>query len=682
MKIAIDNNIVIAKRICYIFLSVLLIVFLIVYVYKMNYALDTLEILDEKKWRTITIYISGIVGFAILFLILNLVVYGIGIFFVKHKKVARLLTEVCTIKLAKKLQLFVVVFLSVIGSGFLLHYFFYQQKRDVGFNLGCFCLPDSVWGFSIAIMSFYVAYMIKRKTDISNVAKYLVFATTLMIVFATTFITNPFAHSDGVNGYANQFINFNIAWESIYNIIDGVPYTYDTTPIYGHYALFFLPLRYVGNRYTIVAISFAFSVAVALGQAATLYIINTFSKKNWMAVLLALGSIARTEYYEVHQIPIRTIFPTLLCALVTFLFKKGIRLIETRKYYLVFFISLMLSIICNLEMGVVCVLSFITYVIFELLYYSRHIKDWVINLFFAGVVSVAAFAGSILIVNIYNFLNGGPVVIKAFFFPMTGTDISIVEYIQDHFVWPVPLGNTAWIHILAFLLAVICTIWYISVATKMEDKNKNSVLPILGSMVCMVIFSFTYYMNEPLWTDLANYTAILFGIYAIVFDCLLFVLENDFQEIGYQAVRVAVILVSVNILCGAVQVINDPIRIAARELSGAYDLNELNNQIAAIDIPSSTYGFGQGVTMIYHRLGWENRMKYRDTSELDLPRSETLNVAVNDLKQQDFVFTGVSSNFDIELIEKLQERGFSFEPQKTFRIGDYDYCYFRVVYSE
>lgn len=676
-----EEDMYLAKRSCYIVLSLIPIIATIIYIYMMNYALDTLGILDERKWRSITIYLTGMGLFAVLFLALNVLVFLIGFLLKKNCKAARLIAQICSLNMTKKAQLAVVIPLSVIGSGLLLHYVLYQQKHDIGFNEGCFCLPNAIWIFAIACLAFWIINMIKRKTDVSDVEKYIVFAITIAIVFAMTFIINPFAFSDGKNGYASQFINFNIVWESIFNIVDGVPYTYDTTPIYGHYALFFLPVRYVDKRYIIIAISFGFSILIAIGQIATLYIINSFSKKNWVAVLLALGSVARTQYYDVHQVPIRTLFPILLSALFTYLYKREIKLISSNKWYVLFGVLLTLSIICNLEIGVVCILSFASYVIFGLLYYKSSIKEWIVNLIFLGITSLSVIVAAIGIVNIYNLINDGPIMLRGFFFPMTGTDTSIVEYIQDNCMWPVPLSNTAWIYILFFLLVGISAVWYVSTSYEITKRIYDEI-PLLGALICMVIFSFAYYMNEPLWNDLAIYTEVLFCIIAVVINRLYFVLESNCQQIGYQFVRVAVILILVGSICGAVQVINDPVRIAGRELAKAYNSDKLNSQISEIDIPDSTYGFGQGVSMIYHTLGWENHMKYRDTSELEIPRTETFEVAVDDLKQKDYVFMGNSSNFDLELFNKLQERGFSFVLQKTFQVGAYEYCYYQVIWSE
>lgn len=686
MQNNIEKNSDIAKGICFVLLSAMTIAISIVYVYRMNYALDSLEILDRGKWRTLTIYLTGMVIFAGLFLAINVIVYFLGIFFEKHRGVAALIAQIAGVNLNNKVQIAVIIAPSFIGAILLYNYFFVNQRTEGGYNSGCFYnIPDLIWKIAIIILIIFTAYMILKKADIENAEKYVFYAATIIIVFALTFITNPFVEADNpARGYFAAFINFNITWESIYNVIDGVPYTYDTTPLYGHYALFFLPVKLVSKQHFIIAISFIFAFTAAIGQLATLYVINSFSKKNWMSVLLALGSMARLEYYIVHLIPIRTIFPILLCAFFTFLYKRKIKVTKRQGWYVAFFVLLTLSVLCNLEMGVVCLLTFGTYVIFELICDRGPLKEWVSNIIFVIVTLIMSIIAAIGIVNLYNLANGGPVVGRSFFFPMTGCDVSIVEYIQDHFHWPVPLGNTAWIYILAFLLGSLCTVWYVAIMKKNGGgkKNTNSVVPILGAMVCMEIFSFAYYMNEPLWTDLSIYTAVIICIFAIVIDRIYFVLEGKYQTLGHQFLRIIAILIIGVTICGAVQVINDPGRIAARKWAGAYDRESLEAQVDAIDIPEDTYGFGQGVNMIYHMLGLENHMKYRDTSELDMPRSETFEMVINDLKQEDYVFVGTSYAYDIQTLEKLEERGFTFTPEQTFQIGSYEYSYCRLEYSE
>lgn len=146
MQNNIEKNSDIAKGICFVLLSAMTIAISIVYVYRMNYTLDSLEILDRGKWRTLTIYLTGMVIFAGLFLAINVIVYFLGIFFEKHRGVAALIAQIAGVNLNNKVQIAVIIAPSFIGAILLYNYFFVNQRTEGGYNSGCFYnIPDLIW---------------------------------------------------------------------------------------------------------------------------------------------------------------------------------------------------------------------------------------------------------------------------------------------------------------------------------------------------------------------------------------------------------------------------------------------------------------------------------------------------------------------------------------------------------
>lgn len=272
---------------------------------------------------------------------------------------------------------------------------------------------------------------------------------------------------------------------------------------------------------------------------------------------------------------------------------------------------------------------------------------------------------------------------RTFFFPLIGGDTNIINYIQDYFDWPVPLGNFAWEYILIFLLATVCVAWYVAIKrTKEYSQKEGAIISLIGGMACTGIVAFTYYMNEPLWTDLVVYKHIVYGLFVVFLGKIYRWLKEDaYPRIGDQFIRVFGLMMIAVAVCGAIQVMNDPVRIASRKWSGAYDAVSLNIAVSQLDISEDTYGMGQGVNMVYHMLEMNNHTKFRDTSELDMPYSETFEKVITELQQNEMILINSNNPYDQETLSKLQVRGFVFTPVRSFQIGIWEYTYCRIDYN-
>ena len=583
-------------------------------------------------------------------------------------------------------QIFLIILSSLIGLYILYHYMAIDQGAELGFDEGNFSsIPTGLWWVLVCVVFIFVALILLKKTDIGKVGKYFAYVISIIVTFFPLFIVNPFFEGNLSQGYSTAHqIHFNIAWETIYNVIDGVSFTYDTTPLYGHYALFFyLPLKLAGKGNYIIAISLIFAMLACIEQVAILYVIDAFSPKNWVAALLALASVSRMTYYMVHVFPIRTLFPVLLFALFTYLYKNKKKM-TTRFGYVVSCLLLTMSFIFNLEMSVACAIGFAAYVVFELICEKASFHKYMVSgvkVFLICILSVALAIGT---VNIYNLACGGPIILRAFFFPLVGGDTNIVNYIQYNFGWTVSVGNYAWEYILIFLLVAACAAWYLAINRSGKNiiHKEDSAIPVIGGMACTGIVAFAYYMNEPLWRGLVTYQHIIYGLFAIFLGKMYVLFEKDeYPHIRHQFVRTFGLMIIAVTVCGAVQLVNDPARIAARKWVGAYDVAILKEEVSQLDIPEDTYGIGQGINMIYHMLGMDNHPKFRDTTELDMPYSETFEKVIKELRQNDTVLINSNNHYDQITLNKLQERGFIFTPIKSFQIGSWEYTYCTLDYN-
>lgn len=671
----------------YLICSITSIAAAMIYINYMNYALSEKEVFHQGKWNSLTIYIVGLIIFLAVYFSLFFIFLSIRV--LKHQRTNKN-SENGGVKLPFVMRVIVILSVYLVGISLMIQYLFFTQKRELGFNEGNFLsIPNVVWiVFGFTLLTYVFSLLIKRR-DIGLYGKYFAYAVSIAVSFFPVFILNPFVEGSSSQGYYTcGFVNFNIVWESIYNVLDSVPYTLDTTPLYGHYALFFLfPLKMADKENYILVISLVFGLLACVQQIATIYIINTFSPKNWIAALLSIASVVRLTYYAVHLSPIRTLAPMIWFAFFAYLYKNKKRIMS--KYSIITSIALLsFSILFNVEIGAACTIGLCAYIIFELICEKASLYEWISRVVKLVLMCVFSVIIAISVVDVYNILCGGPVIARAFFFPLIGGDTQIVNYIHEHFDWPVPLGNNIWEYILVFFLGMICIVWYFAWRNNtFEEKAAlmemdGNIVPLTGGIVSTGIVAFAYYMNEPLWTDLVVYKQIIYGIFAIILGRTFVLFEKrECPYVWQQFVKGVSLLLITATTFGAVQLINDPVRIAARKWAGAYDPTTFKAQLAQLDIPEDTYGLGQGINILYHELGLENHTRYRDTSEMDMPYSYTFEKVIQEIEQNDkFLLT--NNPYDEELYAKLQSRGYSFTQIKTYQIGSWEYSYCNVIHNE
>jgi len=651
--------------------SAISIVLAMIFINGMNYSLNDInaEPNTQHIWNAITIYVTGVMIYGITFLLS--IPFFSWLLSSGKKKNAKGEAE-------KKGYLWEVVL--CVFFLFLIAHLFLAQYEEAGFNTGNLVnIPKLVWGIVVIALHTIAFLLMVLDDDISLYGKYFSYFISIVVSFASIFILNPFVDGRLANGYDTcGFLEFNCIWETIYNVYDAVPYTYDTTGLYGHYGLFFLlPLKLFGQSNKIAVISFCFAFMACIQQVAFIYILERLSLKNWVASLLCLGSVIRLSYYAMQISPIRTLFPMLFFAYFIFLYNRQLP-INYPKYSIGAGVLLALSFINNVEIGLACMMGLIAYYFIELIIEKASLLTWVKRGLQVLFISVGAIFFAIFIVNIYNLICGGPIIFKAFFFPLIGGDTRLVSYVENMFTGMLPLGNHVWEYVLMFLLSTFSLAFFFGIKYGANTNSKSTILPTMGAISIIGIVAFTYYMNEPLWTDLAVYKQIVYGLFAICISKSYWLLNRNKKEFFYQTISAICIgMISVSIY-GAMQIINDPVRIAARVQTGAYDFRRLETDFSNIDIPHETYGIGQGVNIAFHELGLDNHLKMRDTSALEVPLYETYQKAVEEMSKNKTIFTCTNHGMDVEILEKLEENGWQLDLLREYQIGDWKYGYYSI----
>ena len=282
---------------------------------------------------------------------------------------------------------------------------------------------------------------------------------------------------------------------SIINACWLIPYSKHLEPLYGHYAIVFMPvlkfmhrflnIDYLTGTYILCAVLAGISILLFI------YILNFFAKRD---LIFYLGMFAIGEYYfmlmqggvylQVH--PHRMIFPILLCALALHEHKKQ------KKYNILAVVILTLSFVWSTEVGIVTMASFALF-------------RWVGNVCDGEAFSVRKallllremliycllpFVFAYIIVNGYNLLAGGALLdFKEFMFPL----ISDWDYI-DFIELPLPDATHAWIgSAILFMGFVFPALFQIFFPQKVE-KGFKAYYFLLGIM-CLGLT--LYYINRP-----------------------------------------------------------------------------------------------------------------------------------------------------------------------------------------
>ncbi len=619
----------------------------------------------------IKIYGAFLVIFFGLFLLLNML--G-SLMTWKQETEGKNQSVVC---LSKSVQILLTTIITTIGFGLFAHWGLVAQFKEVGVSNGTYYdFPMAFRVILMLIVFLWMAWMIIKDKDIEDASMWAAYITSIVVTFMCLFIVNPFSFTNSTMDFTMGIYDNTSVTETIYNVFDGVPYTYSTTGLYGHYPLFFsLPLKFSGGG--IAQIIGLIALCGCLEQVATIYVINIFAPKKWTKALLALAAVVRTSYTYPAISPIRTLFPLILCAFMVFLYKNDKR-VWFSKWYIIGYILCSAAVLWNTETGIGCIIGFTTYVLVELWQENKLISGRMcLSYLSCFVFAIASILFAIIVVNIYNIFCGVyQPVFRSFFYPFISSSWTTEELRCN-----VPLGNHAWMYILILFLG--CSSWALY-HTKMFHKEKCVFMreaALIAGISLLGIIVFAYYMNEAHWGCMDIIHKIATCLVALILYKLWHVMSKEKGNTGLESQlhRGIVILALLIFSLLAIQVVNDPIRISARHKAEAYNMSLLRDNIdkLATEIPEETYGIGQGINIIYHELGWDNHAKYRDTTAIHIAdNNDSKEKLIEEILQQDSFLIGNYNWADIEIIEAVLSVSDSYRLEKTVNIMGCEYAYY------
>ncbi|MBC5647855.1 hypothetical protein [Christensenella tenuis] len=214
-------------------------------------------------------------------------------------------------------------------------------------------------------------------------------------------------------------------YNSIYNVMHGIPYSDEVTSIYGHYAILLAPIlnlaRIFGATDVFHIFTMCMSLLVALSYLLACYAIYSLVTNRYIryigliALLLVPAALKASPYYQIY--PHRTIIIALFIALMVFHARNAAK----RKWVEILgFIFCALSVVWNTELGICAIAAWAGYLTYIALLRRRQgVGKCCERIFLYVLGGLGSFAGAYLITNLYNVAAGGNVLeIMDFIFPL------------------------------------------------------------------------------------------------------------------------------------------------------------------------------------------------------------------------------------------------------------------------
>ena len=419
---------------------------------------------------------------------------------------------------------------------------------------------------------------------------------------------------------------------SLYNVSFNTPYTMRTSGVYGHYAIFFWPLlKLFGHSPQTVSVLMTGCNILMLLLLLAAGIKMTRNTGLLLLLTLTLAACVSADQVYLALWPLRILWPAAI--LVWLLYRpKTLRAGAAAVYDGLGYLLCGLALTWNTDSGLVAIVAYTLCIWLAHWRQTSPLSRKMARVYVGTGLGCAASVGIFLgIVNIYNFLCGGPFVLRACFYPLLGGEGytqalqgSLNEVVRS---WLIPCC--------VFAVATAGGVFTTSLC-KISDADANiqtAFCGIMGQGQCYYFFNRSY----AGWSNVLPYVGL----------CLVGLAQGELclpAETGrkplYPTARRAAARCAQCLLCvfGMCFLLQFPALWAGRiesKRNSMDSMEELARQVQE-NVPMDTYAFGYLVQDIYAFLGWDPGYHQRDCSDLELT-SETGQMEIADMKAQDAV---------------------------------------------
>lgn len=420
-----------------------------------------------------------------------------------------------------------------------------------------------------------------------------------------------------LNGSGHQIHHVTAVTQSIYNAAFSEPYTIRTTGMYGHYAIFFWPfLHLFGHKPQTVALLLALCGVITQTLLAAILLKTVRSRAVAALALLASACVtANMETAYLQTFPLRQLWPlAILLYALHCVDKGGFSLRRMAAGYLL----CCLAIVWNTDSGLVATAAFS---LFIWLWGWRRQKPYARSMWKVYLQTVAgsaaAVAGMMAIVNLYNLLCGGPLILRACFYPLLGGQgytQGLATNLLDSG------GGISWL--LPILLFSGCILLGLTVTSWLPIAPDRQAEPrfFLALFGVMGVGQSYYYFNRAL----AGAGCIqLYQILcmAVLASLVLPAAKESLQgRAVWQGALAGVGGFMTVALCGlSLAAVIDVVPVLSQRIeTGTYSMQSLLDVAAEVEakVPQNTYALGYFTQEIYAQLGWDPGYHERDVSDI------------------------------------------------------------------
>jgi hypothetical protein len=434
----------------------------------------------------------------------------------------------------------------------------------------------------------------------------------LMMFYGLDTDLSPFTDGDPYG----CIYNLDAVINSIMNVADGVAYGASNLCIYGHYALFFLPLSWFMDLGP-----FEIGVAMAaLNMVAFLCLVIAayrLSRSRLLCVLAAAAyffcGLAFGPYYQ--NFPLRVLFPALLllygsCVLGRERLAKGCAL----GGYLI----AALGIVCNLETGVFCAIAWGVAMVFADLpsKFPRALSLYIKPAFDIVMIPLSLCAAWILTALCNCLLLGGDFLsLQSFLFPMLNG--SFLDTVVQH---TLSIETSIWWLVFVLFLATAAHTVVVRFSSGGREAQVAARLPFLCAVLGLL--QLAYFINRSAIgnMNIAYPEALL----CLLYWARIFIVRAKRGE-GLTSGRVLSLAGSLCalsfLLMASWQALEFlPGQIADRldERSSALEQEQTMLDEIRANVPANTRAFGSWISELYTQLGWDGYIASIDYSDITL----------------------------------------------------------------
>lgn len=477
-----------------------------------------------------------------------------------------------------------------------------------------------------SVMMTSMKITIENKRSIRMAMGFVCILTEFLVLFHPNILADEMGMSTHQIAYSTTVIS----------TVDFQPYSSINYSIYGHYGLFYIiPVKimtFLGlNQWLSINICIAAFGAAYMG--CIIYIVHRVIKNTSVflmtAFLVLLPSVtvyATGAYYQLH--PHRMLFPAIVTAIIIRL--RG----GTDKAYLkkfIIHIVFVLSLLWNLETGVVCCVAFVGYSFFVRLKKNSLIENIffvVLDIFLVFLDLGAAYETT----NLYNnFAGGCRNTFREFIYPFLSN-----EYLVNDLRVPIgDISNIWFIETIVFAATISIGIGiYLSQSEVKEPSFLSMFFMALIGAGLMVD-----YINRSAATNATlpyAYFAIIVGYF---YDNITSKYFNVSGIVKVLFERLSVLLRQMLLLASITCVVYMGVTFQRRS-EGGWNMNEMENVAALVEehVPRETLAMGGELPAIYSMLGWKPKLYTVDIGDMTV-NSEAKNILFNRARKEGVVLT-------------------------------------------